>query len=89
MSGRGIPPVGSVSAMACGQDGCTILESNADDLAFAVGGHFQHISDAGGKEVAWRHLAFVTVGAHGFHRGIITSIAPFVVDVEVVGYYSC
>ena len=43
--------------MACGQDGCAVLERNAKDLGLVVGGYLEHIADTCGKEVARRHLA--------------------------------
>ena len=70
VSCRGVPPVGGIGSMACGQDGCAVLERNAKDLGLVVGGYLEHIADTCGKEVARRHLALSARRAHAMHGGV-------------------
>ena len=52
MSGRAVPPVGSIGAMTGRQNGSTVLQGYTDDLGLVVGGNLQHVADTRGQIVA-------------------------------------
>ena len=81
---RGVPPVGGVGSMACGQDGSSVLERNAKDLGLVVGGYLEHIADACGKKVARRHLALSARRAHAMHGGVGHAVHPLSGNHKIV-----
>ena len=84
MSGRAVPPVGSIGTMAGRQDSRTVLQGYTDDLGLVIGGNLQHVADTRGQVVARRHLSFLAVGTNALHRLVTAAIGALSVDIEIV-----
>ena len=85
----GIEPKSSIGSVACREDGASVFDANAYDLAAKVGGEFEFVADGSDLHIGRTHItiAFV-VCAKGFYKGVFRTIDHPAV-FEVVPIVAC
>ena len=79
-----VHPIGCVGATASRQDGSTVFIADANDLGTEVGVEAQLVADGRGQQQMGRRLAFLAVGAHGAHGGVLDATHRLAIDIERV-----
>ena len=62
-----VEPIGTVGMMSGRKDGSAVFQRHANDLGAVVGGKAQLVADGCRPQIAWRHVACLSIGAYGFH----------------------
>ena len=79
-----VEPIGGIGAMACGKNGSTVLERDADDLGLPGGGGLQLVADGGHLKIEGRHTSGLRRGTYGLHGAVGAAIGHLAVFQEVV-----